>query len=308
MNIKKILSFLPSVIFFLILIVISGIGTLIQFQFSISAIIWITFIISFGLRFLTIAMSKYVGSDTCYNIEKEKPYAQEPKKRFVKLSRAIDYGTFEDWIDGENLLTKIGIHKEQITKKINKIKRKARRLTSKNRLNFSKKTELKINKLKEQKDYLAEELTEAFINENIDYLRIRFKKLNAKDFETESEISNTAKKTYGINPAFENIKGIAKGFPQMLFISLFGCMITYNVTMGSINAVSCLYDIAMILWYAINGYIGLGRKNIQKLIGVYNDKSTVISKYINQAPNDRSRAFKLLEVLENPEKKEKPLE
>jgi ABC-type lipopolysaccharide export system ATPase subunit len=60
---------------------------------------------------------------------------------------------------------------------------------------------------------------------------------------------------------------------------------------------SCLYDIAMIIFNATSGYVALGKKNIQRLIGVYNDRSEVLSKYINQAP-PISRAFKLLEALD----------
>ena len=80
------------------------------------------------------------------------------------------------------------------------------------------------------------------------------------------------------------IKGITKGLPLIFFVSLFGSMLTYNITMGSINAISCLYDIAMIIFHATSGYVALGKKNIQRLIGVYNDRSEVLSKYINQAP------------------------
>ena len=59
----------------------------------------------------------------------------------------------------------------------------------------------------------------------------------------------------------------------------------------------------MILFNATSGYVALGKKNIQKLIGVYNDRTEILSKYINQAPPDRSRAFRLLEILD-----EKPAE
>lgn len=299
---KKILGYLPSVVFFIILIVMSGIGTLIQFNFDIQQIVWATFIVGFSLRFLLNAMSRYIGADTCYNLERVKPYVQEPKDRFIKLSRAIDYGTFEEWIDGENLLTKIQIYKEKITKKINRIKRSIRQVTTKNRLKHNDKYDVKLNKLNEKKTFLESEITEENINENISYLRIRFRRLKAKDFETESEIANTTKKTYSINASLETVKGITKGLPLMFFVSLFGSMLTYNITMGSINAMSCLYDIAMIIFNATIGYVALGKKNIQRLIGVYNDRSEVLSKYINQAP-PVSRAFKLLEAL-----KDKPIE
>ena len=299
---KKILAYLPSLVFFIILIAMSGLGTLIQFNFDIQQIVWATFIVGFSLRFLLNAMSRYIGADTCYNLERAKPYVQEPKERFVKLSRAIDYGTFEDWIDGENLLTKIRIYKERKIKKINRIKRSIRKFTTKNRLKHKNKYDIIINKLNERKAFLESEITEECINENISYLRIRFRRLKAKDFETESEVANTVKKTYSINAPFETVKGITKGLPLMFFVSLFGSMLTYNITMGSINAMSCLYDIAMIIFNATSGYVALGKKNIQRLIGVYNDRSEVLSKYINQAP-PVSRAFKLLEAL-----KDKPIE
>ena len=299
---KKILAYLPSLILFIILIAMSGLGTLIQFNFDIQQIVWETFIVGFSLRFLSIAMSRYVGADTCYNLERVKSYVQEPKERFVKLSRAIDYGTFEEWIDGENLLTKIRIYKEKKIKKINRIKRSIRKFTTKNRLKHKDKYGAKINRLNEKKSFLESELTEENINENISYLRIRFRRLKAKDFETESEVANTAKKTYSINAPFETVKGITKGLPLMFFVSLFGSMLTYNITMGSINAMSCLYDIAMIIFNATGGYVVLGKKNVQKLIGVYNDRTEVLSRYINQTPSDRSKAFKLLEALNKTEK------
>lgn len=299
---KKILGYLPSLVFFIILIVMSGIGTLIQFNFNIQQIMWATFIVGFSLRFLLNAMSRYIGADTCYNLERVKPYVQEPKDRFIKLSRAIDYGTFEEWIDGENLLTKIDIYKEKITKKINRIKRSIRQVTTKNRLKHNDKYDVKLNKLNEKKAFLESEITEENINENISYLKIRFRRLKAKDFETESEVANTTKKTYSINASLETVKGITKGLPLIFFVSLFGSMLTYNITMGSINAISCLYDIAMIIFHATSGYVALGKKNIQRLIGVYNDRSEVLSKYINQAP-PVSKAFKLLEILEK-----KPIE
>ena len=168
---KKILGYLPSLVFFIILIVMSGIGTLIQFNFNIQQIMWATFIVGFSLRFLLNAMSRYIGADTCYNLERVKPYVQEPKDRFIKLSRAIDYGTFEEWIDGENLLTKIDIYKEKITKKINRIKRSIRQVTTKNRLKHNDKYDVKLNKLNEKKAFLESEITEENINENISYLK-----------------------------------------------------------------------------------------------------------------------------------------
>ncbi len=299
---KKFLRYIPSAVFFIILIVMSGIGTLIQFNFDIKQIVWVAFLISFILRFALNAMSRYIGSDTCYNIEKEKIYVQEPKERFIKLSKAIDYGTFEEWIDAENLTAKIDAYKNKITKKINRIKRKIRIITSKNTLKQKKRYTEKIKTLKERQPFLESEITDEFIKENINYLRVRFRKLKARDFESESEIENSQKETYSINVSFETFKGIVKGLPVMFFISLFGSMITYNIAMGSINAMSCLYDIAMIIFNASIGYVGLGKKNIQKLIGVYNSRSKVLSRYINQTPSDRSKAFKLLEALNKTEK------
>ena len=114
----------------------------------------------------------------------------------------------------------------------------------KNRLKHRKVYDNKLNKLNEQKAFLESEISESYINENISYLKIKFRHLKAKDFETESEISNTSRKTYSINSSFETTKGIVKGLPQTFFISLFGSMITYNIAMGSINAISCLYDIS----------------------------------------------------------------
>ena len=299
---KKFLRYIPSAVFFIILIVMSGIGTLIQFNFDIKQIVWVAFLISFILRFALNAMSRYIGSDVCYNIEKEKIYVQEPKERFIKLSKAIDYGTFEEWIDAENLTAKIDAYKNKITKKINRIKRKIRIITSKNTLRQKKRYTEKIKTLKERQSFLGSEITDEFIKENINYLRVKFRKLKARDFESESEIENSQKETYSINLSFETFKGIVKGLPVMFFISLFGSMITYNIAMGSINTISCLYDIAMIILNASMGYVGLGKKNIQKLIGVYNSRSKVLSKYINQTPSDRSKAFKLLEALSKTEK------
>ena len=299
---KKFLRYIPSAVFFIILIVMSGIGTLIQFNFDIKQIVWVAFLISFILRFALNAMSRYIGSDTCYIIEKEKIYVQEPKERFIKLSKAIDYGTFEEWIDAENLTAKIDAYKNKITKKINRIKRKIRIITSKNTLKQKKRYTEKIKTLKERQSFLESEITDEFIKENINYLRVKFRKLKARDFESESEIENSQKETYSINVSFETFKGIVKGLPVMFFISLFGSVITYNIAMGSINTISCLYDIAMIILNASIGYVGLGKKNIQKLIGVYNSRSKVLSKYINQTPSDRSKAFKLLEALNKTEK------
>ena len=47
---KKILGYLPSLVFFIILIVMSGIGTLIQFNFNIQQIMWATFIVGFFFK------------------------------------------------------------------------------------------------------------------------------------------------------------------------------------------------------------------------------------------------------------------
>ena len=58
---KKILAYLPSLVFFIILIAMSGLGTLIQFNFDIQQIVWATFFVGFSLRFLLNAMSRYIG-------------------------------------------------------------------------------------------------------------------------------------------------------------------------------------------------------------------------------------------------------
>lgn len=293
---SKILSWIPSIFFFIALIAISGIGTAVNVSFELQSVVWVSFLISLCLRLVVNISSKYIGADLCVQTDSKKSYVDKPRQNFVLLSQSIDYATFEDWIIATNLKTKIDIYKEKKQNQLNKVNNKLRKID----LQIIKdKKGKKRFKFENKKKIIEAENTEEFIKSNIAYIRIKYNKLNAKDFETESELANKAQKTYSFNAPLENAKGIAKGLPLMLFITAFGSLLAYNISVGQINALSLCYDLASILWLSINGYYKIGKGIIQKLIGVYNDRAEVVSRYINEMPADRSRAYKLLEILKS---------
>lgn len=297
---SNILGYLPSIVLYVVLIIISGIGTAIQFGFDLKEVIWNAFLISFVLRLMLNVFSKYIGADLCFQIYINKSYVLTPKKDFTLLSQSIDYGNFESWITSENLKTKIGLYKEKKQKQLNAVNDKLRKISL---LIIKDKHNRKKIKYENKKKIIEAESTEAYINENIAYLKLTYKKLNAKDFETESELTNSTNNSYSFNASWETTKAISKGVPIMIFTALFGGLLSYNISMGQINALSMCYDLATILWFAINGFHKIGKANIQKLIGVFNQRKTVLSRYINETPADRSKAFNLLLIL----KKEKTL-
>ena len=61
------MAYLPSAILTLILVALSGLGALIQVNFSLKNVVWTTFIISLSLRLISNFLSKYVGSNLYYN-------------------------------------------------------------------------------------------------------------------------------------------------------------------------------------------------------------------------------------------------
>ena len=101
-----IMTYFPSVILTLILVALSGLGALIQFDFDIKQIVWSTFFISLALRLISTFLSKYVGSNLAFNKALYSDDMQNLKASFLEEGKNIDLNAFEDYVVRYNLENK----------------------------------------------------------------------------------------------------------------------------------------------------------------------------------------------------------
>ena len=65
----------------------------------------------------------------------------------------------------------------------------------------------------------------------------------------------------------------------MLFCTFLGGLISYNAYMGTINAISVLYDIMNIIFNFVVGFFMIGRRNVAKLLDVYVNRTLFLSQF-----------------------------
>jgi hypothetical protein len=305
---KKAISFLPSILLILVAVALTSIASLFQYNFDLSEIILMDLIVFSTLRITVMFLSKYVGADMRYQRDVSDEDVAFAQKNFMDLSRALDRGEFDKWIKNENRDAKISAYREKIAKKLEKTNVKRRKIEFRNARKPKQKWQKKLISLEEKESDLKYRQSDEYIVENIAHIKVKYQHLHATDFLSPNEYSVKVER-YGMSENLENIKEITKGIPFALMIIVLGAMVTFDVSKGTINAMSMLIDLGSILFYFLQGWSVVGRKTIALLITVYECRLGVIERFRLHQKNakiipEKSPNFSKKEVFEKNEKNE----
>lgn len=280
------MAYLPSAILTLILIALSGLGALIQVNFSLKSVVWTTFLISLSLRLISNFLSKYVGSNLYYNKALYSEEIQGFKKNFLDCGKDIDKSLFEKYVTEYNLESKKKAYIKKKRGKIAMLQEKANALKRINELDFKKSRDRKIKRLQKQIKELEEISSDEYINLNIIYLKVKYPKVKTYYFLSPEEDCVESKEKYNINYARENTIEILKSLPLTVTLVFFGALISHDAVMGNVNAMSVLYDIGNMVFNFIIGWYVIGKRLISKTINTYINRQTFIEKFKAQTKNN----------------------
>lgn len=273
------MTYLPSVILTLILIALSGLGTLLQFNFSLKDIVWITFLISLGLRIVSTFLSKYVGANLSYNKALYSEEMQTIKANFIKSGIDIDRDAFETYVADYNLEQKKKAYKAKKGIKKQNIKTKKNTLVFLNQLECKERRTRKIERLSKKVEEIENILSDEYVDKNIAYIKVKYKKVRSYYFLSPSEdyIDNSVR--YSMNFSKESTKEIIKSLPLTVALAFFSSLLAYDAVMGTINAVSILFDIGNMIFNFILGWVIVGKRTAAKMMNAYINRQTFLSKF-----------------------------
>ena len=277
---RKAFSLLPSVLLLGVSVALTSIASLFQYNFDLSEIIVSDLIVFASMRIIVMFLSKYVGADMRYQrdvVDEDVTFAQ---KNFMGLSKKIERGDFEKWVKRENRAAKVAAYRLKLTRKLEKVHEKRRKVEFRNARKPKKKWNKKLISIEEKENSLKFRMSDEYIADNIAHIKVRYQHLHSTDFLSPNEFS-VKRERYGMSEQTENIKEITKGLPLALFVIVFGAMVTFDVSKGTINAMSVLVDLGSILFYFLQGWSVVGRKTIALLITVYECRRAVIERYMS---------------------------
>ena len=96
-GVGKFLSVLPTVVLTIALFSLSALSTLINFNFSFKDIVWASFLTALFLRIATAAMSKYLGSNSRYQVGQKSPELLRLQDKIRTTAEKINYAREVYW-------------------------------------------------------------------------------------------------------------------------------------------------------------------------------------------------------------------
>ncbi len=275
---KRVFSYLPSVVAAILMVSVSSLSSLLQFNFSIKEVVWSTFIISLALRMALMFSAKWIGADSNFLRLQNGDTVEKYRARYLQATEGIDIPHFEKWILARNREEKKEQYRLLLRAKINRLQA----LLSKKRylgsVRMTKHRTKCIRAYERHIELLIHKSSEEYLEEHIDVIRVKFTPLKASDFLSPSD-TTVAKRVYSMNRTRENVVEISKGIPLMLFFTLLSSFVGYNVVVGSLSAMSLLIDLFSITMNFISGFTTVAHRNISKLISVYIERQAVLEAY-----------------------------
>ena len=201
---------------------------------------------------------------------------QTLKTNFIESGKDIDRDTFETYIIAYNLEQKKRAYKVKKGSKIQKLQNKIKTLYFKNELDCREGRLKKIERLTKKVASLSALITDEYIDKNISYIKVRYNKVRSYYFLSPSEdyIDNSVR--YSVNFSKESTKEIIKSLPLTVALVFFSSLLAYDAVMGSINAVSILFDIGNMIFNFILGWVIVGKRTASKMMNAYINRQTFL--------------------------------
>lgn len=279
-GVGKFLSVLPTVVLTIALFSLSALSTLINFNFSFKDIVWASFLTALFLRIATAAMSKYLGSNSRYQVGQKSPELLRLQNKIRTTAEKINYAEFRAWIIAENKKRKLEAYMRGWKRKAADIDEQIGRLKIKP---LNDEIAKKITKLEYKKREIEYLTSEDYIKKYLDTKKVKYIRLDYRKFVTAfSSDGGYKREIYSINEKLENGKEILKGLPTMIFISLLSAMIGFSVSFGQINVISCITDIVNITLQFMTGWFFIGSKTLTTEMCVFISKEAILDKFMTE--------------------------
>lgn len=276
---KSAVSLLPTVLMIIIITATSFVFTLFQFKFFIEDIVWREALIMITLRILLQVSSKYVSGDARVRRGLVRDPIVANKAMFMELSKKLDVKDFFAWVDEYNLRLKRKAYEDRMAYRITRLRDKI------SRVKYHSMRRGMVNKrLRDMETELAdleEQMSPAYIEENLMHLRVRIKPLRASVFLSEDKGSENTR-IYAVNPRKDFTARIARGIPATITLSLFLALIGYTHAIGQLNAMTVFADITTI---GMNLYLGAfvtGDSTLAVVNGSYVNRQTILRLYFSE--------------------------
>ena len=274
-----IMEYLPSVLLTIVLVFVSGLGTLVQFEMSFKNIVFGTFLVSLALRLVTVFSAKYVGSNLCYNKKIYSDEFTEIKNEFLELGKGIDKAHLDKYVACHNRELKKQMYIKKQKTKIEKHLDVIHKCEFKNSLSYSKRRERQIKKRNRKIEWLEKISKPEYVEENIPYLKVKYNKVRTCYFFSPLEDNVTKSRNYTVNVSKELSKEILKSLPLTIFLSSLGSMLLFGATTGKINAISLSYDLAVIIFNFSLGWFVVGKKAVSTTINAFLNRIIFLKEY-----------------------------
>lgn len=278
---RDLAAFLPGIIMFLLIIAMSSISTLLQFELSLADVAIETVLSMMVLRVGTMLASKWIGGDLRYKKEANGDAIQRAREEFVKLARAVDPVALCAWLEDKNKRDKITAIKLKADARLFRARAKVEQLRGAQLKHRSWLRAIALGKATERLDTATRHASLEYIESNVTSIKIRFRPLRADDFISWS-VRPTKVQSYTVNPGAENTMAVLRGLPSMVFMTMISAMLTFSVTTGDVSIAALLSDLFFIAANFSMGYSGTGAATAAKVESVYIRRAVILRMHLDE--------------------------
>ena len=267
---------------------LAGILTLVQFNFTFADVVWSIFGLFLALRLTMIFLAKDASARTRIEKGQEEQEHKELVKFFKDSIKEVNTADFDSYINTiENPRRKKEAYRAKINPKIEKLCGKIEKWTLAKKICEKKEKRFwvkiyatKIEKAEIKLSALKEKISDKYLDNNIDIIKVKYAKVKVNQFFVLDLIGEVDKEQLTLNLNYENKKGIVKSLPiSAAFIILITLIGLDDITFGSINFVSLLLDLLSIAWNLASGWFSIGSKTLAKQQKIIANKIAFVEHY-----------------------------
>ena len=273
---NKIPPYLSTVVMLVIALALTTFSELLKFDISFKRVVWPAFIVCLISKLITMLLTKYIGADVMYRSQLDDEYVVQAKEDFLKLSKSLNTADFERWLWRENIRRKTEAYKHSILAKVARHDIKMRKLERRKMVIFRS---ARINRIKGKIADWRRVISNEYIAENIGFVRVKYNRLKAIDFETPNEKCLDENEKYSISEEGEIARDLSRGLPLAIVAFFVTNLVAGSYMIGKVNLLMLLYDSFLLAFYFFQGYYVTGKKVVATLIAVYRARRSVILRY-----------------------------
>ena len=273
---NKIPPYLSTVVMLVIALALTTFSELLKFDISFKSVAWPAFIICPFSKLITMLLTKYVGADIMYRSQLEDEYVVQAKEDFLKLSKNLNIADFEKWLYRENIRRKTEAYKHSVLAKVARNNIKIRKLQRRRIVLFRS---ARIERIKGKIADWRRAISDEYIAENIGFIRVKYNRMKAIDFETPNEKWIGESEKYSLSEEGEIAKDLSRGLPLAVVVFFVTNLVAGSYMIGKVNFLMLLYDAFLLAFYFFQGYYVTGKNVVATLIAVYRARRSVILRY-----------------------------